>query len=123
MKIGTLVWFVALLVAGSAGVALCLATAETLPGAAPDLFDSSYLAPVFGVLAVLAAVASWFRPGASAVWGLAVAVPFFAVLAFRVVVDGSGDGLWVVGLGILILLTVLPVSAALLTAVFARRAP
>lgn len=119
-----LMWAVALLLAGSAAVALCVTTAPVVSADAPrDFFDSPFLLPSFAVLALLSGLAGWFAPRLGFVWGLAAAAPFFAYFAAGVVRDlrgGGGQGLWPVGLIFLVGLTLVPVAAAVTTRIVVR---
>ena len=113
----------ALVVAGSIAVAVCVVTATVIaPDAPRDFFDSPYLLPSFLGLAVLAGLAGWFAPQVGVVWGLIAAAPFFVYFVVNVV-KGFGEddqGLWPVGLLFLVGLTLIPCAAALTTSLIAR---
>lgn len=117
------VWALVLVVAGSAAVAVCVATAPRVAADAPrDFFDSPYLLLSFAGLAVVAGAAGWFTPRMGALWGLIAAAPFFVYFAVDVVGrSGDGDqGLWPVGVLFLVGLTLIPAAAALTTSLIAR---
>jgi hypothetical protein len=112
-------WALILIAAGSAAVVLCRVTAPAC--AARDLFDSPLLWPAYLALVALSGVAGWFRPRGWPLWGLLVMLPFFVMLVGSVVVRGDGQGLWLVGLVFLVLMTVVPVASALVTSRVAGR--
>ncbi|MEZ0071296.1 hypothetical protein [Planotetraspora sp. GP83] len=119
------VWTIALIVAGSVAVAICLITSPLASSDAPrDFFDSPYLLPAFLCLGILAGLAGWLVPRAGFLWGLLAAAPFYVVFAAGVIREAGGDGqgLWPVGLMFLVGLTVIPVVAALATSLIASRA-
>ncbi|MCT9934435.1 hypothetical protein N5079_29945 [Planotetraspora sp. A-T 1434] len=125
-QLGTVtVWTIALIVAGSIAVAICLITSPPVaPDAPRDFFDSPYLFPAFVCLGILAGLAGWLVPRAGFLWGLLAAAPFYVVFAVGVIreVGEDGQGLWPVGLMFLVGLTVIPVLAALVTSLIASRA-
>jgi hypothetical protein len=123
MPRSALVWALALIVAGSIAVVVCVVTAPPVATDAPrDLFDSPYLLLSFVGLAILSGLAGWFAPRTGWLWGLLTAAPFFIYLAVSVVRDlaESDQGLWPVSLVFLVLLTLIPLAAALTTSLIAR---
>ncbi|GGK73206.1 hypothetical protein Sme01_07150 [Sphaerisporangium melleum] len=110
----TVFWALALLVAGIAGVALCLATvpviAERPP---PDLLDSSLLIPVFLGLALLTALMEKATGRKDFRWGFVAPVPFLVWFVASVVRSGDEQGLWPIGMVFLVVLTLVHAGIAL----------
>jgi hypothetical protein len=123
MPRSALVWALALVIAGSVAVAICVLTAPTVaPDAPRDFFDSPYLLLSFAGLAVLAGLAGWSVPQMGILWGLIAAAPFFVYFAIAIVRDlGEEDqGLWPVGVVFLVALTLIPAAAALTASLIAK---
>ncbi|MDF5756471.1 hypothetical protein [Spongiactinospora sp. TRM90649] len=99
------------LAAGAAAVATCVATAPQVSADAPrDLFDSPFFFPSFVVLTVVAGLAAYFATGGGALLGVLTVLPFFILFAARVVTDDQG--LWPIGLAILLVCSAFPIGAA-----------
>ncbi|MFC4535469.1 hypothetical protein [Sphaerisporangium dianthi] len=112
---GTVVWVLVLLLAGSAGVALSLATAPVASEATSrDQMDSPYLIPVFLVLALLTALVEWLAGRRGFWWGLVAPLPFLVWFVMGVVRGAGGEqGLWPVGLIFLLVLALVHAGIAL----------
>ncbi|GLX00528.1 hypothetical protein [Microtetraspora sp. NBRC 16547] len=123
MPRSVLVWALALIIAGSIAVAICVASAPPVAADAPrDFMDSPYLLLSFVGLAILAGLAGWFVPQTGFLWGLIAAAPFYVYFAVGVIEElrEGGQGLWPVGLLFLVGLTLIPVVSALTTSLVAR---